>query len=344
MPDQATRPKLPAKVSPEAEQFGGMGELSDKDYIRHAMAEEWSVCQAIYLTHDRNPPDNDQPFQKLKSLFPEPANTRGMWWILEHSREDRQPKRPEEWLTHFWGYGAPPIDTWRAIFPYCETESMNSMRNLELDYRQFVHHFVRDLELPLERLIYFAIKPRPDRTSPQQQKQFDRILHHIEPMLRADGEYIVEENSVNHWRVKPEKFLALFPPSESLAEKCAKWRDWPKRHPKLAKWLRSPSGRTFNMRGAEVKEKANFGRPSPAWHDPVRAVFNRYFEERGKAPKFREIPSLLQAQVDDGFETCIQEVDFENEIIHYAQGPRERKITFKTVENFLPQLRLEIGA
>lgn len=139
-----------------------MGELSDKEYIRHAMAEEWSPCQAFYFAHGLKPPERDVPFQKLKDRFPEPSDTRGMFWMLERIEKDRWPKTPAEWLTHFWGFGVPPVDTWRAIFPYSDTESMGSMLDRDLDYRQFVHHFFRNLELPLEQLIYFAIEARHD--------------------------------------------------------------------------------------------------------------------------------------------------------------------------------------
>ena len=83
------------------------------------------------------------------------------------------------------------------------------------------------------------------------------------------------------------------------------------------------------------------GRSLAAWKESVRAEFYRYCDEYGKGPSNKQIFPLLEALEGDP-ESCIGEVDTEEESIWYKQGAGPQlKVKFKTIKDFLTILRKE---
>lgn len=87
------------------------------------------------------------------------------------------------------------------------------------------------------------------------------------------------------------------------------------------------------------------GRPLAAWKEPYRAEFERYYDAHGEQPSHREMLLLLNslADKDEDFDTCIINVDMDNECITYNTKNGERTIKDKTIKNFLTELLDEVS-
>ena len=260
----------------------GRGEVSmllqDADYIQWAQTAKWSVEEAISLSQGERP----DPKLSVEQLVERFSRTKAAVRYYDGLRRrapkqvtDRLPVSPEDWIYWMFHNVASVAQGWEAIYPYAPLEASAVAKREEPDYRIFVDHYVRDLQLSLRQLVIYALKCRPD--SCEQFADYRTVLMRTHATLPSK-ERATTASEMGDVLTSPSRFIESYPAGFPLDEICISWNAWVQKHHELVAWIQSQHGPQVN---APVPSATNT--TASKYHTGLQSAINTIVPKLSKA-------------------------------------------------------------